>query len=172
MVAKVRHTRIRKVPRLYTFSSVLGHKGRWLGIGMFIMGIGSLICALPQFVTGPYEYGQSHNETCIVEEQSKNRSMLTTLEENEICLKSLKPNNVQNYFYVLLLGQLLNGFGAAPLYTLGITYIDENVSQKASPVYLGIYMAFSVVGPALGFVLGGMFLKIFGDAGKVDLKKY
>jgi Organic Anion Transporter Polypeptide (OATP) family len=27
--------------------------------------------------------------------------------------------------------------GASPLYTLGVTYIDENVSKKMSSVYLG-----------------------------------
>lgn len=33
--------------------------------------------------------------------------------------------------------QLLHGAGAAPLFTLGVTYIDENVSKKMSSVYLG-----------------------------------
>lgn len=33
--------------------------------------------------------------------------------------------------------QLLLGAGASPLYTLGVTYIDENVSKKMSSVYLG-----------------------------------
>lgn len=33
--------------------------------------------------------------------------------------------------------QLLQGAGAAPLFTLGVTFIDENVSKKMSSVYLG-----------------------------------
>lgn len=33
--------------------------------------------------------------------------------------------------------QLLHGAGASPLFTLGVTYIDENVSKKMSSVYLG-----------------------------------
>lgn len=33
--------------------------------------------------------------------------------------------------------QLLHGAGASPLFTLGVTYIDENVSKRMSSVYLG-----------------------------------
>jgi hypothetical protein len=42
-----------------------------------------------------------------------------------------------NYMWLFLLGQLLHGAGASPLYTLGVTFIDENVSKKMSSVYLG-----------------------------------
>lgn len=38
---------------------------------------------------------------------------------------------------VFLCAQLLHGAGATPLFTLGVTYIDENVSKKMSSVYLG-----------------------------------
>lgn len=41
------------------------------------------------------------------------------------------------YFLVFLLGQTLHGVGSTPLFSIGTAYIDENVSQKASPVYLG-----------------------------------
>jgi organic anion transporter 4A len=39
--------------------------------------------------------------------------------------------------WLFLIGQLLHGAGASPLYTLGVTFIDENVSKKMSSVYLG-----------------------------------
>lgn len=38
---------------------------------------------------------------------------------------------------VFVFAQLLHGAGATPLFTLGVTYIDENVSKKMSSVYLG-----------------------------------
>jgi len=40
-------------------------------------------------------------------------------------------------FWFFFIGQLLHGAGASPLYTLGVTYIDENVSKKMSSVYIG-----------------------------------
>lgn len=39
--------------------------------------------------------------------------------------------------WFFFLAQLLHGAGAAPLFTLGVTFIDENVSKKMSSVYLG-----------------------------------
>lgn len=39
--------------------------------------------------------------------------------------------------WLFFVAQLLHGAGAAPLFTLGVTFIDENVSKKMSSVYLG-----------------------------------
>ncbi|KAI8437946.1 hypothetical protein MSG28_010612 [Choristoneura fumiferana] len=61
---------------------------------------------------------------------------------------------------IFVVAQLLHGAGATPLFTLGVTYIDENVSKKMSSVYLGVYYTMAVVGPALGYVVGGQLLGI------------
>ncbi len=63
----------------------------------------------------------------------------------------------------LVAGLLLTGVGASPIYTLGITYLDENVAQSSSPLYMGVFLGCSVLGPALGYMLGGVFLRIDGD---------
>ena len=34
---------------------LLGHKGRWIGIGGLIMAAGSAICALPHWIIDPYQ---------------------------------------------------------------------------------------------------------------------
>jgi organic anion transporter 4A len=41
------------------------------------------------------------------------------------------------YKWVFYLAQFLIGMGATPLYTLAVTYMDENVLAKSSSVYLG-----------------------------------
>lgn len=49
---------------------------------------------------------------------------------------------------VFVCAQLLHGAGASPLFTLGVTYIDENVSKKMSSVYLGkTDIALSIITP-------------------------
>ena len=55
---------------------------------------------------------------------------------------------------MFLLGQLLHGFGAAPLITLGTTFMDESVAVKNSPLYIGIFQSWFLIGPAVGYILG------------------
>lgn len=50
---------------------------------------------------------------------------------------SNSATHLNPYFLMFLLGQTLHGIGATPLFSIGTAYLDENVSQKASPVYLG-----------------------------------
>ena len=58
----------------------------------------------------------------------------TNIEE---CDVNNSPASLSGYKYVFILGQLLHGAGATPLYTLGVTYLDENLKAKNTPVYVG-----------------------------------
>ncbi|KHN87593.1 Solute carrier organic anion transporter family member 4C1 [Toxocara canis] len=69
----------------------------------------------------------------------------------DVCLEGVTGVSAI-WFYILLASQLLIGVGAAPLFTLGI------------------YMAMSTIGPAIGFIAGGQLLKIWGDIGKSDYR--
>jgi Organic Anion Transporter Polypeptide (OATP) family len=47
--------------------------------------------------------------------------------------------------WFFFMAQLLHGAGAAPLFTLGVTFIDENVTKKMSSVYLGECLTFFIL---------------------------
>ena len=64
---------------------------------------------------------------------------------------------------MFILGQLLHGFGAAPVITLGLTFLDEVVSPANSPLYIGVFQTWFVVGPAVGYILGGQLLALHTD---------
>lgn len=38
--------------------------------------------------------------------------------------------------YVLILGQLINGYAGSVVFSLGIAYIDQSVPAKVAPIYL------------------------------------
>ncbi len=42
------------------------------------------------------------------------------------------------------------GVGAAPLFTVGVAYLDDIVLPKYVTIHLGIFYAFSIIGPAIG----------------------
>ncbi|NXR36142.1 SO4C1 protein, partial [Zosterops hypoxanthus] len=131
-----------------------GHKPRWLAFSAFMLGLGSLIFSLPHFSSGKYEYGGSKLEdTCQTAE---------TTFTNATCSAS-RNSSLHKYLYVFMLGQLLLGVGGTPLYTLGTAFIDDSVPKHMSSVYIGIGYAMSLLGPAIGYVLGGQLLNIYID---------
>ena len=64
------------------------------------------------------------------------------------------------FFYA---GNILIGVGAAALFTVGPSYIDDIVRPKYTSIHLGVFSTWAVFGPALGFGLGAAFLSIYVD---------
>ncbi|NXP19485.1 SO4C1 protein, partial [Scytalopus superciliaris] len=136
-----------------SFFGERGHKPRWLAFSAFMLGLGSLIFCLPHFGSGKYEYGDKLDDTCQNSE---------TTSTNVTCNASSK-SSLQNYLYVFMLGQLLLGVGGTPLFTLGTAFIDDSVSKHKSSIYIGIGYAMSLLGPAIGYVVGGQLLNVYID---------
>lgn len=131
------------------------HKGRVIASGMVLVGIGSIVLVLPHFLAGRYIAGERRSNLC------------STNELPSTCSTETSADNAL-WYYILLASQIFIGFGAAPLFTLGISFMDENVAQNSVSLYLGVYMACSTIGPAIGFIAGGQLLKVWGDLGKSD----
>ena len=133
------------------FSSYFGgrsHKPRVLGISMFTVGIGSLIFASPQYFSGAYNFNSSSS--------------------GEICtnMSMFQPNcgSPLIYFYPLfIIGNMIIGCGASTLYTVGVGFIDDSTHPRYSSLYLSVFYTVAILGPALGFGLGGLFLSFFVD---------
>ena len=60
--------------------------------------------------------------------------------------------SLSSYRYVFVAAQILHGVGAASLISLGVTYLDESVEKQNAPLFIGIFEASFVLGPALGYV--------------------
>ncbi|XP_074058510.1 solute carrier organic anion transporter family member 4C1-like [Macrotis lagotis] len=133
-----------------SFFGERGHKPRWLAFASFMIGFGSLVFVLPHFTSGKYQLASEFKDTCPA----------TTI--NDPC-RSFITSSLSNYLYVFILGQMLLGVGGTPLYTLGTAFIDDSVPTHLSSLYIGIGYAMSVLGPAIGYVLGGQLLTIYID---------
>ncbi|XP_070295618.1 solute carrier organic anion transporter family member 4A1-like [Salvelinus sp. IW2-2015] len=127
-----------------------GHKPCWLGWGVLVMALGSLVFALPHFTTPPYQVSMTE------------RTGVCTGNRTSPCHER-EGGGLSSYRFVFMLGQFLHGVGATPLYTLGVTYLDENVKSSYAPVYIGIFYTAAIMGPAAGYLLGGYFLNIYTE---------
>ena len=133
------------------------NKPRWLGAGMFIQGLGSLLFALPQFIAGEYDVGGT----------TINLKFEECRDVHDFSPGCNKESSGSIYiFVVFILGNTLIGVGAASLFTIGTSYIDDIFRPKYTSICLGIFFTVAVIGPALGFGLGGAFLKVYVDPWK------
>ncbi len=129
------------------------HKPRWIGYGVIIQGIGSLVFAFPQFIFGNYQVGITGNLTqqaCVL--------------SGEVPYADCGSSNALAYC-IILFGNTLIGIGAAPLFTIGISFIDDITLPQYVPVHLGALFVCLALGPAIGYTLGGVFLSIYVDPG-------
>nr|XP_039273774.1 solute carrier organic anion transporter family member 4A1-like [Styela clava] len=118
------------------------HKPHWLGAGVFIMGLGSILFSLPHFIAPEYEPVNVETFNC-------NSTLLC------------EDTGLRSYRGFFFVGFILVGIGACPLYTIAFTYLDENVKQNLSSTFNGIYLGCSSLGPAAGFLIGGFLLSIY-----------
>ncbi|XP_054743185.1 solute carrier organic anion transporter family member 4A1 [Anastrepha obliqua] len=154
------------VPVTYFGGRVGASKPKIVSWGIILMGIGSLTFALPHFLVSSYRATMSDSNVC--QETESNTTTYESCSQDAESESFTEQENLSWTVWLFFLAQLLHGAGASPLFTLGVTYIDENVSKKMSSVYLGIYYTMAIIGPAVGYVLGGQLLLIYTEFMTMD----
>ncbi len=132
------------------------HKPRWIGIAFFTQGIGALVFALPHFIFGKYDAGSVTNTTLVLE-SCNNPSLL---------VPDCDAGNTGAYI-LFLIGNAIIGVSAAPLFTIGVSFIDDIVLPKYVSLHIGVFQVCTIVGPAIGFGIGSALLTLYVDVGEV-----
>ncbi|CAG5123256.1 unnamed protein product [Candidula unifasciata] len=55
----------------------------------------------------------------------------------------------------------LQGFGKAPRFSFSVVYVDDNTAKVNTGFYAGTILSSSVLGPAVAFLLGGVFSRMY-----------
>uniref|UniRef100_H2Y4N0 Solute carrier organic anion transporter family member n=1 Tax=Ciona savignyi TaxID=51511 RepID=H2Y4N0_CIOSA len=109
-----------------TYIGAHGHKPLWVGWGVFLIGVSGILFSLPHFTAPMYTYTLTNN-TCGASE-----------------IAECSVNSARSHRWFFYLAFIIAGFGGAPLYSLGITYMDENVGQRFSSWYIGKLQALAM----------------------------
>lgn len=117
---------------------------------IYVDSVGAFVFSLPQFILGRYEAGDASRE-----------QFELCASEADLSPECTAGNNLA--LALFFIGNILVGIGAAPLFTIGTSYLDDIVHPKYVSIHLGLFYSFSVVGPALGYGLGGAFLSLYVD---------
>ncbi|CAO4384955.1 unnamed protein product [Caenorhabditis nigoni] len=138
-----------------------------LSLGLACMALGSLIFSTPHIMSDSYSASQSNMSygTCSIDNVLHNDVTSPEALAQTACQSENQAQHSSSnfYFYLFCLAHFLHGVGATPLFTIGVSYIDENVGTAKSSLFVGIFYSFAVFGPAIGFLGASVSLQYHTD---------
>ncbi|XP_014214471.1 solute carrier organic anion transporter family member 2A1-like [Copidosoma floridanum] len=147
-----------------------GHRPRWIAVGIYTVVLFCCLTMLPHFLYGPgedallltKEYGPSlelgaTNATSFTPEKQrkflcKNRTSASHCIEAD---GNFAPQ------VLLFVAQLVSGIGGSLYYTLGVSYMDDNIQKSKTPALISFSYFLRMLGPALGYGLASFALKFY-----------
>ncbi|KAH3697069.1 solute carrier organic anion transporter family member 4C1-like [Dreissena polymorpha] len=133
-------------------------KGCILTLAFLLSSIGSTCMYLPHFITTRYEWGQGQSHLC---SETKTSSP---------CAES--DGALPHFLSLFVIGQLLHGIGGSTLITVGYSFIDDSVPAASSPMYISMIGLCQMLGPMIGFLVGGALLDQYVDFERIPQSEW
>ncbi|XP_057617249.1 solute carrier organic anion transporter family member 6C1-like [Chionomys nivalis] len=117
-----------------------GNRSRWMAASAFILGIASVVFAIPFY---KYE----------IIRQSEDKEDLCEVKNATDCGTSRMPHR-SICIYLFIFAQCLHGITEMPFYILGFTFIYEHTPKLSTGIYIAVADSAQVFGYALGTAVG------------------
>lgn len=171
-----------------------GHRPRWIAFGLFTIFLYCILTALPHLLYGPgeaalsltSEFGASFDDETTFE-------VLEREKQKTLCRRNCKYKRIQNgkdanYIIIsfaattagaeceteegnlapqviLFVAQLIAGVGGGLYYTLGVSYMDDNIKKSKTPALVSLSYFLRMLGPAFGYALASFCVKLYISPG-------
>ncbi|CAH8449035.1 unnamed protein product [Dicrocoelium dendriticum] len=133
-----------------SYAGSRGHVPAWISLGLFIMGVGGFLWALPHFIFPHSSAGAfySLDPLCSVSSSADNSTSCAQQQSSGFA-----------FLIIFFVAQLLIGSGSSPILTLAPPFIDDHVHPSRAPPMIASQYAAAAMGPVLGFALGASVLQ-------------
>ncbi|XP_045584595.1 solute carrier organic anion transporter family member 74D [Procambarus clarkii] len=153
------------------YYGTFGHRPRWLGVGALFTAASCLTAVLPHLFYGPGTAAITAAEAATAGNLLSNLTDFKAKEE--LCHSKIedgcKEDRSSAYLgsiFLLFIAQFFVGIAISIFFSIGVTYLDDNVNKKSYPIYYTLTMLIRILGPVLGFFIGGQCLSIWIDPSK------
>ncbi|XP_052764818.1 solute carrier organic anion transporter family member 2A1-like [Mya arenaria] len=141
------------------------HIPRVLSGCMLMFGVSGLLTSLPHFFAD-YSHAASGDKNINGSRVNKALCLANDSYNQECSLqtgaRSAPTPGQKNDWFVIFIGlmMLLQGVAKAPRSSLTTLYIDNNSSKRRTGFYIGLLSSFTIFGPFVAIIVGGLFNKI------------
>lgn len=145
-----------------------GHRPRWIAFGIYTVVLFCCLTMLPHFLYGPGEDALSLTKEYRAKPSTLNSSVISDKQRKFLCLgkenRGMECEAEDGNFapqVLLFIAQLVSGVGGSLYYTLGVSYMDDNIQKSKTPALISFSYFLRMLGPAFGYGLASFSLKFY-----------
>ncbi|KAH8407485.1 hypothetical protein KR222_002225, partial [Zaprionus bogoriensis] len=144
------------------------HRPRWIGFGFFTIFVFCMLTSSLHYMYGPgedalkltREFGEFRNASGQITNGTSRTDQKLCMSTESSCMQE---DGLWVPQFVLFLGEFISGIGIGIFWTVGVAYMDDNTSKAKSPAMLSATAFLRMLGPALGYSLASMCLRLYID---------